>query len=197
MPLLWGKHRPDVGKASPCVCALGNIKTFKGMRNTRNTHLATQNQRRAPSQLSHCMCTKDPAWDSWFLGRGVPQRYTTGLHAKRVNCLLRDPPQVRYWLDLDIGSGISKNPWNTKQGLRKRTLQGSAHGSLLQPGPKFHGAGPCTHTIAIIERAENGWKLHNPQLLTTNRDGVAICGWVSDSKHGNKYQEIRTPSRLS
>ena len=104
---------------------------------------------------------------------------------------------MRYWLDLGIGSGISKNPWNTKQGLRKRSSQGSAHGSLLQPRPKFHGAGPCTHNVAIIEGAENGWKLHNPQLLTTNRDGVAIRGWVSNSKHGSKYQEIRTPSQLS
>ena len=74
------------------------------------------------------------------------------------------------------------------QGLRKRSLQGSAHGSLLQPRPKFHGAGPCTHNVAIIEGAENGWKLHNPHLLTTNRDGLAI--------HGCKYQEIRTPSQL-
>ena len=74
---------------------------------------------------------------------------------------------MRYWLDLDIGSGISKDPWKRKQGLRKRSLQGSAHGSLLQPKPKFHGAGPCTHNVAI-----------NPQLLTTDRDGVAICGWV-------------------
>ena len=61
-------------------------------------------------------------WIHGFLGSGVPERYTTGLHAKRVNCLLRDLPQVRYWLDLGIGSGISKNPWNTKQGLRKRSL---------------------------------------------------------------------------
>ena len=93
-------------------------------------------------------------------------------------------------------AGISKNPWNTKQGLRKRSLQGSAHGSLLQPRPKFHGAGPCTHNGAIIEGADNGWKLHNPHLLITNRDGVAICGCVSNSKHGCKYQEIRTPSQL-
>ena len=104
---------------------------------------------------------------------------------------------MRYWLDLGIGSGISKNPWNTKHGLRKRSLQGSAHGSLLQPRPKFHGADPCTHNVAIIGVAENGWKLHNPQLLTTNRDGVAICGWVSNSKHGSKYHEIRTISQLS
>ena len=104
---------------------------------------------------------------------------------------------MRCWLDLDIGSGISKNPWNANQGLRKRCLQGSAHGSLLQPRPKFHGAGPCTHNVAIIEGAENGWKLHNPQLVTTNWDGVAICGWVSNSKHGDKYQEISTPSKLS
>ena len=27
------KHRPDVGKASPCVCALRNKKSSKGMRN--------------------------------------------------------------------------------------------------------------------------------------------------------------------
>ena len=132
-----------------------------------------------------------------FLGSGVPQRYTTGLHAKRVNCLLRDPPQVRYWPNLGIGSGISKNLWNTKQGLRKRSLQGSAHGSLLQPRPKFHGAGPCTHNVAIIEWAQKGWKLHDPQLLTTNPYGVAICGWVSNSKHGSRYQEIRTPSQWS
>ena len=104
---------------------------------------------------------------------------------------------MRYWLDLGIGSSISKNPWNTKQGVRKTSLQGSAHGSLLQPRPKFHGAGPCTHNVAIIEGGENGCKLHNPQLLTTNRDGVAICGWVSNSKHGSKYQEIKTPSQLS
>ena len=109
---------------------------------------------------------------------------------------------MRYWLyydeDLRIGtgSGIFKNPWNTNQGLRKRSLQGSAHGSLLQPKPKFHGAGPCTHGVAIIAGAENGWKLHNPHLLTTNRDGVAKCGWVSNSKHGCKYPEIRTPSQL-
>ena len=103
---------------------------------------------------------------------------------------------MQYWLDLGIGSGISKNPWNTKQGLRKRSPQGSAHGSLLRPRPKFLGAGPCTHSVAIIEGAENGWKLHNPQLLTTNRDGVAICGWVSNTKHGSKYQEIRTPCQL-
>ena len=113
-------------------------------------------------------------WIRGFLGSGVPHRYTTGLHAKRVNFLLRDPPQARYWLYLGIGSGISKNLWNTKQGLRKRSLQGSAHGSVLQPKPKFHGAGPYTHNVAIIEGAENGWKLHNPQLLTTNRYGVAI-----------------------
>ena len=91
-------------------------------------------------------------------------------------------------LGIGTGSGISKNPWNTKQGLRKRFLQGSAHGSLLQPRHKFHGAGPCTHNGAIIEGAENGWKLHNPHLLTTNRDGLAI--------RGCKYQEIRTPSQL-
>ena len=103
---------------------------------------------------------------------------------------------MRYWLDLGIGSGISKNPWNTKQGLRKTSLQGSAHGSLLQPKPKFDGAGPCTDNVTIIEGAKNGWKLHNPQLLTTNRDGVAICAWVSNSKHGSEYQEIRTPSQL-
>ena len=116
--------------------------------------------------------------------------------------LLGDPHQVRYWLyydeDLGIGtgSGISKNSWNTKQGLRKRSLQGFAHGSLLQPRPKFHGAGPCTHNVAIIEGAENGWTRHNPHLLTTNQDGVAICGEASNSKHGRKYQEIRTPSQL-
>ena len=71
------------------------------------------------------------------------------------------------------------------------------HGSLLQPRPKFHGAGPCTHNVTIIEGAENGWKLHNPQLLTINRYRVAICGWVSNSKHGSRYQEIRKPSQLS
>ena len=141
-------------------------------------------------------------WIHGFLGSSVPQRCTTVLHAKRVNCLLGDPHQVRYWLyydeDLGIGTGngISKNPWNTKHGVRKRSLQGSAHGSLLQPRPKFHGARPCTHNVAIIEGAENGWKLHNPHLLTTNGDGEAICGWVSNSKHGCKYQEIRTPSQL-
>ena len=133
---------------------------------------------------------------------GVPQRCTTVLHAKRVNYLVGEPHQVRYWLyydeDLGIGtgSGISKHPWNTKQGLRKRSLQGSAHGSLLQPKPMFHGAGPFTHNVAIIEGAEKGWKLHNPHLLTTNQDGVTICGWVSNSKHGCKYHEIRTPSQL-
>ena len=51
VPLLWGKHRPDVGGASPCVCTLGNKKSSKGMHNTCNTHLATQQQRRAPSEL--------------------------------------------------------------------------------------------------------------------------------------------------
>ena len=156
MPLLWGKHRPDVGKASPCVCALGNKKSLKGVRNTRNTHLATQEQRRAPLGYAPACAQRTLHWIHGFLGSGVPQRYTTVLHAKRVNCLLWDPPEVRYWLDLGIGSGISKNPWNTKQGLRKRSLQGSAHGSLQQPRPKFHGAGPCTHNVAIIEGAQNG-----------------------------------------
>ena len=85
----------------------------------------------------------------------IPQCYM-------LSVLLGGPPQVRDWLDLGMGSGISKSPWNTKQGLRKRSLQGYAHGSLLQPKPKFHGAGPCTHNVAIIEGAENGWKLHNP-----------------------------------
>ena len=162
------------------------------------THTWQHNIREEPLLSYPTACAQRTLhWIHGFLGSGVPQRYTTGLHAKRLNCLLRDPPQVRYWLDLGIGRGISKNPWNTKQGLRKRSLQGSAHGSLLQPRPKFHGAGPCTHNVAIIEGAENGCKLHNPQLPTTNRDGVAICGWVSNSKHGSKYHEIRTPCQLS
>ena len=127
------------------------------------------------------------------LCRWVPQR---------VNCLLGDPNQVRYWLyydeDLGIGTGngISKNPWNTNQGLRNRFLQGSLHGSPLKPRPKSHGAGLCTHNIAIIEGAGNGCNLHNPRLLTTNWDGVAICGWVSNSKHGCRSQGLRTPSQL-
>ena len=143
------------------------------------THTWQHNIREEPLLSYPTACAQRTFhWIHGFLGSVVPQRYTTELHAKCLNCLLWDPPQVRYWLDLGIGSGISKNPWNTKQGLRKRSLQGLHMAPCCSPDPssteqaRAHTTLPSSKGLKMVVNCTT----HNyQQPIGTGLQYVAGC----------------------